>query len=177
MLAIVWATKKWVTLIESTRQRITAHTDHKLLTQNWNADYRNRRMNRWLEHLMRLPIQYAYVVGEQNPADAPSRRPDFFPERGGENKINKLVQESQPIKAFWQHSAHVTPIDKTPATPSNADPWTTLLEPTNEEQESWEDYCEASVEVINGKRFTRPSGPDGPLQEEGFDWANVGRRL
>ena len=74
LLAVVWATKKWVTMIESTRAPIYVYTDHKLLTQNWNADYRNRRMNRWLLHFMQLPVQYKYVIGENNPADAPSRR-------------------------------------------------------------------------------------------------------
>jgi len=140
MLAIVWATKKWAHLIESTRAPVTAYTDHKLLTQNWNADYKNRRMNRWLEHLMRLPITYKYVVGVDNPADAPSRRPDFFPERGGEKKINKLTEEAQPIKAFWQQTPYVTPIDKTPATPAGADPWQDTTGPTPEEVEAWEDY-------------------------------------
>ncbi|RZL28036.1 MAG: hypothetical protein EOP64_05730, partial [Sphingomonas sp.] len=140
MLAIVWATKKWVTLIESTRAPVTVYTDHKLLTQNWNADYRNRRMNRWLEHLMRLPVRYCYVIGEENPADAPSRRPDFFPERGGEAKINKLVEGSQPITPFWKTPEHVTPIDKTPATPAGADPWQDAIGPTPEEVEAWEDY-------------------------------------
>ncbi|RZL28055.1 MAG: hypothetical protein EOP64_05680 [Sphingomonas sp.] len=140
MLAIVWATKKWRHIIESTRADIVAHTDHKLLTQNWNADYRNRRMNRWLEHLMQLPITYAYVIGEHNPADAPSRRPDFYPERGGEEKIKKLVEEAQPARAFWQRPEHVTPIDKTPATPSHADPWANQVGPTPEEVEAWKDY-------------------------------------
>jgi hypothetical protein len=140
MLAIVWATKKWVTLIESTRATVTAYTDHKLLTQNWNADYRNRRMNRWLEHLMRLPITYKYVIGEHNPADAPSRRPDFFPERGGEKKINRYVEEAQPVRAFWQAPEYVTPIDKTPATPSRADPWQNTIGPDSEEEEAWNDY-------------------------------------
>jgi len=148
MLAIVWATKKWTHMIESTRAPIVAYTDHKLLTQNWNADYRNRRMNRWLEHLMRLPITYKYVEGVKNPADAPSRRPDFFPERGGEKKINKLTEAAQPVRAFWQAPQYVTPIDKTPATPSGADPWEESLEPTADELEAYDDYIDATVEKV-----------------------------
>lgn len=143
LLAIVWATKKWVTMIESTRAPIYVYTDHKLLTQNWNADYRNRRMNRWLLHFMQLPVQYKYVIGENNPADAPSRRPDFFPERGGEAKIKKYVEEAQPVRAFWQAPEYVTPIDKTPATPSKEDPWQNAIGPSVAEAESYGDTFEA----------------------------------
>jgi hypothetical protein len=102
LLAIVWATKTWRYIIESTRMPITVYTDHKVITQNFNADYSNRRMNRWTEHLMRLPISYKYIEGKLNPADFPSRRPDHEPGWGGEKEVTRKIDEAMAIKAWYE---------------------------------------------------------------------------
>lgn len=126
LLAIVFATKKWRHIIESTRQPITLYTDHKLITQNWNKDYSNRRMNRWLTHLMQLPLTYAYIEGKLNPADYPSRRADYEKGWGGEEKVRNLAATAQPLAPFWRNA---TPPD-TPDTPDLGPPvWDTSAVP------------------------------------------------
>lgn len=90
MLAIVFCVKRWRHFLESTHSTITVHTDHQVLTQRYNQDGVNRRINRWTEALMPYPIIYVHVRGVDNPADFPSRRPDYQPisgtsqEEGGE---------------------------------------------------------------------------------------------
>lgn len=82
LLAIVYALKKWRHYVESTRREISFYTDHMNLIQNLNADGSNRRINKWVELIQWALITYKYVEGKKNPADLPSRRPDFIREEG-----------------------------------------------------------------------------------------------
>jgi len=84
LLAIVFAFKKWRHFFESTDMEILVHTDHMALTQELNADSSNRRLNRWQIELGQYPIKFVHVSGVHNPADYPSRRPDFDPNWEGE---------------------------------------------------------------------------------------------
>ena len=77
MLAIVHAAKKWRHYLESSTHPTIIHTDHQALTQSLNPDGTNRRINRWMEFLMTYRLDLRFVAGKQNPADAPSRRPDY----------------------------------------------------------------------------------------------------
>lgn len=86
LLPIVHAAKKWRHLFESTNQPITVLTDHKAITQGLNAAGTNRRINRWVEILQPYKLVFEHVDGPSNPADYPSRRPDYehtFGGRGG----------------------------------------------------------------------------------------------
>lgn len=77
LLAVVYAVKKWYYYLESTREPLYVHTDHKAITQALNANGENRRINRWTELLSRFQFQFVHVRGTENPADYPSRRPDY----------------------------------------------------------------------------------------------------
>lgn len=86
LLPIVHAAKKWRHIFESTNLPITVMTDHKAITQSLNAGGTNRRINRWIEILQPFKLVFEHVAGVSNPADYPSRRPDYqysFGGRGG----------------------------------------------------------------------------------------------
>jgi len=77
LFAVVFAVRKWRAFLESTRQQINVHTDHISITQQLNANGENRRINRWIEALMPFKLRTHFVAGKLNPADIPSRRPDY----------------------------------------------------------------------------------------------------
>jgi len=94
MLGFVYALKKWRHFLESTRKPITIYTDHKSLTQELNKDHTNRRVNRWLEVIMPYRFQLKFIEGKNNPADIPSRRPDYT--NAGERMGGGSGNESSP---------------------------------------------------------------------------------
>ena len=103
LLAIVYAAKKWRHYFESTSHPIAIHTDHKSLTQALNAGGNNRRINRWVEILMPYHFSLAYVKGEENPADLPSRRPDYKAKFGAEGEPG-LYSEDEDVEILWNGS-------------------------------------------------------------------------
>lgn len=121
LLAVVHTCRKWRPMIETSRRTVTIYTDHKILTQRWNADYSNRRMNRWLETLQSSPVLYQYVQGKLNPADFPSRRPDFSPGWGGEEEVNRLTAAATSVVPWWHQERN------SPETPLSASTWTPSL--------------------------------------------------
>src|ERR1700680_706950 len=99
VLAVVHAAKKWRHFLESSHQPVTVFTDHMAITQTLNADGTNRRINRWQEILMGLPMNLRFVAGQDNPADLPSRRADYEPElAGGEADV---YSEDDYPKTEW----------------------------------------------------------------------------
>lgn len=86
LLAVVRAVKKWRYFIESCLGEIVICTDHKAITQDLNKSHENRRMNRWMMFLGEFHLDYRYVPGTENPADIPSRRPDWVDQVSMEEK-------------------------------------------------------------------------------------------
>lgn len=70
LLPINHAANKWRHLFESTNLPITVLTDHKAI-------------NRWIEILQPFKVVFEHVAGISNPADFPSRRPDYRYTLGG----------------------------------------------------------------------------------------------
>lgn len=80
LLAVVYAVDKWIWLIEDA-PHIRVRTDNMINATNLKQSTANRRKNRWIERLMRHTLIWEHLPGEKNPADAPSRRPDY--KKGG----------------------------------------------------------------------------------------------
>lgn len=79
LLALVHALRVWRCHLDGPH-KFTAVMDNRPLT--WLFSLRDkhqltRRQAGWLEHIMDLQFDVEWVPGKNNPADAPSRRPDY----------------------------------------------------------------------------------------------------
>lgn len=88
LLAITYAIEKWFHLLEGS-PGIRVMTDHRNFEKELKMTVTNRRRNRQILFLSQFCITWQYVEGPSNPADPPSRRPDyekFGHKRGGRNR-------------------------------------------------------------------------------------------
>ena len=99
MLAIVESLKHWRHYFEGSRFPILVESDHKNLEAFLTTKTLSRRQARWMLLLSNYDLEIKHLKGTLNPADAPSRRPDFALgaiqtlEEGGElkNSIKELL--------------------------------------------------------------------------------------
>lgn len=77
MLAIVESFKHWRHYVEGPAHSIEVLTDHQNLQAFTRKEKVNGRQVRWLMYLAPHDFVIKYRTGKTNPADAPSRRPDY----------------------------------------------------------------------------------------------------
>jgi transposase InsO family protein len=77
MLAIVLALGHWRHYCEGAKHTVTIFTDHKNLEVFMSTKVLNRRQARWAELLSGYDFVLVHTPGSSNPADGPSRRPDY----------------------------------------------------------------------------------------------------
>jgi len=76
LLAVVEALKTWQYDLESSIG-ILVRTDNMINTATLKESKTNRRKNRWIEYLSQYKLTWQHLPGARNPADSPSRRPDY----------------------------------------------------------------------------------------------------
>ena len=76
-LAIVESMKHWRHYLEGSQHPIQIRTDHKNLETFMTTKILNRRQARWAEFLADYDFVLLPIPGTKNPADGPSRRPDY----------------------------------------------------------------------------------------------------
>jgi hypothetical protein len=91
---IVEALENWRHYLEGSRNKTIVYSDHKNLL--WFAETKlyNRHQARWAEKLSRFDFIIIFRPGkDQGKPDALSRRPDYWPPKGGgrENKNNEFL--------------------------------------------------------------------------------------
>ena len=96
MLAIVSAMQHWRHYLEGAKHTVTIFTDHKNLEVFMSSKVLNRRQARWAELLAGYDFVLAHIPGSTNPADGPSRRPDYA--EGQDPPVGTLL----PPSAFPQ---------------------------------------------------------------------------
>ena len=108
MLAIVESMRHWRHYLEGARHPIQVLSDHKNLTTFMSTKVLNRRQARWAELLADYDFVLIHTPGKRNPADGPSRRPDYT-----ENQLptGSLIP-SQALRLLPP-----TPLTPTPLTP------------------------------------------------------------
>ena len=79
LLAVVECFKVWRHYLEGSYIPITVQTDHANLEYFFRTTKLNARQARWAERLAAFDFRMEYKPGKANPADAPSRRPDYMP--------------------------------------------------------------------------------------------------
>jgi hypothetical protein len=77
MLAIILAFVHWRHYLEGANHTIQVFTDHKNLEVFMSTKILNRRQARWAELLAGYDFVLVHTPGPKNPADGPSRRPDY----------------------------------------------------------------------------------------------------
>ena len=69
--------KHWRHYLEGSRHPVKVLTDHKNLEVFMSTKILNRRQARWAEVLAEYDFVFEHIPGKTNPADGPSRRPDY----------------------------------------------------------------------------------------------------
>ena len=77
MLAIIESMKHWRHYLEGAKYPIQVFSDHKNLETFMTTKTLNRRQARWAELLTNYDFILVHIQGTKNPADGPSRRPDY----------------------------------------------------------------------------------------------------
>ena len=77
MLAIVEAFKHWRHYLEGSNHPVEVLFDHLNLRSFMNQPRFNGRQARWCMYLSPFDFEIRHQPGKKNPADAPSRRPDY----------------------------------------------------------------------------------------------------
>lgn len=77
MMAIVEAFKHWRHYVEGNSHEITVLSDHNNLQGFMKQQHLNGRQARWCMYLSGFDFTIKHQPGKRNPADGPSRRPDY----------------------------------------------------------------------------------------------------
>jgi hypothetical protein len=111
LLAIVAAFAHWRHYLDGSYHPIEVLTDHNNLVGFANVKQLNGRQARWTMLLSAYDFIITHRAGKLNPADAPSRRPDYAGESPGSNgllptlqtKLNVLARDNKiQALSIWQ---------------------------------------------------------------------------
>lgn len=107
LMAIVEAFKQWRHYLEGSRERVTVYSYHNNLQGFMGLSRLNGRQARWCMYLSGYDFCIKHQPGKRNPADAPSRRPDYE----GDDLAEKLewlpTLKSKMAKAEAVHAKFV----------------------------------------------------------------------
>ena len=92
MLAIIESMKHWRHYFEDAKYPIQIYSDHKNLETFMTTKILNRRQARWAEFLANYDFVLIHISDKKNPADGPSRRPDYM--ENIEIPIDTLIPKS-----------------------------------------------------------------------------------
>ena len=101
MLAIVESMKHWRHYLEGAQHPVRILSDHKNLEVFMSTKLLNRRQARWAELLSGYDFILVHIPGTKNPADGPSRRPDYL--KGVEVPSGTLIPRSA-LRLLPEHS-------------------------------------------------------------------------
>lgn len=95
LLAIVESFKHWRHYLEGAQHPVVILSDHANLRYFMTTTELDRRQARWAEKLAAFDFTIEHRPGARNPADAPSRRPDYEPAKGESLDANALLPTLQ----------------------------------------------------------------------------------
>ena len=98
LLAIVEGFKQYRHYLEGATQAVQVLTDHNNLRGFMGVKQLNGRQARWATFLASFDFVIEHRPGKTNPADGPSRRPDY---EGGEHAASHLLPTLQNKLAVW----------------------------------------------------------------------------
>ena len=114
LLAIVDSFRDMRAWLIGTGTPVSVISDHRNLEYFMTSRVLNRRQARWSMFLSEFNFRLDYAPGKHNPADAPSRRPDFAPSDGDE-----VLLEQRKTIITSVHTERLDPCDKPEALPGS----------------------------------------------------------
>jgi hypothetical protein len=103
--------KQWRHHLEGARNKILIQCDHKNLEYFQTSKVRSRRQARWAEILSAYDFKIEHLEGTKNPADGPSRRPNY--EQGYERPSARLLATSSTgCQYLFANAVKIEPIKK-----------------------------------------------------------------
>ena len=107
LLAIVAAFREWRHYLEGARFPIVVLTDHNNLRYFMTTKVLSGRQARWALRLAPFDFVLSYRAGTKNPADGPSRRPDYRDKEDGDEDIAlpTLQRKLRDLKALNTRAA------------------------------------------------------------------------
>lgn len=168
MMAIVEAFKQWRHYLEGSTHPIEVWTDHKNLQSFMKQPRLNGRQARWCFALCPYDFTIKFRKGTTNPADAPSRRPDYNsdPSESAEEQARGLLATLE-AKVARVSQVRVTYIRHTLAGsgPGDLASWSQSAQrPTGpqeleqEAQRSTDPWRDATAEKTSGELCPEPTG-------------------
>jgi hypothetical protein len=112
LLTIVASMKQWRHHPEGARYKILIQCDHKNLEYFQTTTVLSRRQARWAEIISAYDFKIEHLDGTKNPADKPSRRPDY--EEGYERPSARLLatSTSTSYQYLFANDVEIEPINK-----------------------------------------------------------------
>jgi transposase InsO family protein len=105
LLAVVEAFQEWRQYLEGAQHTIEVLCDHNNLKYFMTTKALTRRQARWAERLAAFDFDIIYRKGETNPADGPSRRPDYEEEDESSVQSHQLLLPTMQQKLRWNEAA------------------------------------------------------------------------
>ena len=107
LLAIIAAFREWRHYLEGARFPIVVLTDHNNLRYFMTTKVLSGRQARWALRLAPFDFVLSYRAGTKNPADGPSRRPDYRDKEDGDEDIAlpTLQRKLRDLKALNTRAA------------------------------------------------------------------------
>ena len=103
MLAIVEAFKTWRHYLEGAQKPVIVWSDHANLRAFMSTKGLTKRQARWAERLAAFDFVILHRPGLKNPADAPSRRPDYAEEEGSKQEDPYQQKLFAKLRLSLQH--------------------------------------------------------------------------
>ena len=97
LLAIVAVFKQWRHYLEGSWHPVEVLTDHNNLKSFMNIKQLNGRQARWAMKLSGFDFVVQHRAGKHNPADAPSRRPDYKDENHSLNLLLPTLKQKLTV--------------------------------------------------------------------------------
>ena len=115
LLAIVAAFRQWRHYLEGSQHPIVVRTDHDGLKFFLTKKELNRRQARWAKKLAAFDFMIEYRAGKTNPANGPSRRPNYktlnsSEENGMLPTLQKKLQGAFMTRAFSYRNQESTSV-------------------------------------------------------------------
>jgi hypothetical protein len=110
LLAIVASIKQLIHHLEGARYKILIQCNHKYLEYFQTTKVLSRRQARWAEIISDNDLTTDHLDGTKNPADGPSRHPDY--EEGYERLSACLLATSTSYQSLFANAVENEPIEK-----------------------------------------------------------------